>query len=374
MPGTLLLDDTPIPPQLDRAAVPSQLFQVPPTPSASSALYRSIYQRKRSHHSGPPAYSGNVRDPSTEYDYHRDNDDESERRILGEGDYRPSRYRNPPRRSASLDDSVDSLPDVGRKRSRLDPSSSSAAIVAASPSEKVIYPSPVESPISGSWGRTMMDVVGKVWDFCWTGAFRGFYAGGGPGYSMATGERAAAGHEAVDASYNYQAMATEKHHFESTTIPGEYPSEHRRYSSGWGHDDDGSLHGNWVLVSPEAEDPSPSIRRRTAAGSDRPIAHLTHHYHASGHHSRRRHPQSGKRTLLSQPAGKLPFSSPAKPRESPVSVETQRYMARRRRMEREEDASLRRLNEQLQAMIREGKQALGTRVEVEMEDGYDMED
>jgi hypothetical protein len=36
-----------------------------------------------------------------------------------------------------------------------------------------------------------------------------------------------------------------------------------------------------------------------------------------------------------------------------------------RRMEREEDASLQRLNEQLQAMIKEGKQALGTRVEVD---------
>jgi hypothetical protein len=59
------------------------------------------------------------------------------------------------------------------------------------------------------------------------------------------------------------------------------------------------------------------------------------------------------------------FSSPAKPRESPVSVETQRYVARMRRMEREEDASLQRLNEQLQAMIKEGKQALGTRVEVD---------
>jgi hypothetical protein len=50
-------------------------------------------------------------------------------------------------------------------------------------------------------------------------------------------------------------------------------------------------------------------------------------------------------------------------------------MAERRREERQADASIRRLNEQLKAMIKEGKQALGTKVEVlddvEMEDeGY----
>jgi hypothetical protein len=69
-------------------------------------------------------------------------------------------------------------------------------------------------------------------------------------------------------------------------------------------------------------------------------------------------------------SAKSQFSTPAKPRETPVSVETQRYMAQKRRMEREEDESLARLNRQLQAMIKEGKQALGTRVEVDdfMED------
>ena len=59
-----------------------------------------------------------------------------------------------------------------------------------------------------------------------------------------------------------------------------------------------------------------------------------------------------------------------KPPHSPASVETQRYVAQMRRMEREEDASLRRLNRQLQTMIREGKQALGTQVEL---DDLDMD-
>jgi hypothetical protein len=48
----------------------------------------------------------------------------------------------------------------------------------------------------------------------------------------------------------------------------------------------------------------------------------------------------------------------------------QRYAAQIRRREREEDASIKRLNRQLQAMIREGKQALGSTVEV---DDLDMD-
>ena len=40
-------------------------------------------------------------------------------------------------------------------------------------------------------------------------------------------------------------------------------------------------------------------------------------------------------------------------------------MARIRKRELEEDANLKRLNQQLKAMIREGKEALGTKFEVE---------
>lgn len=49
-------------------------------------------------------------------------------------------------------------------------------------------------------------------------------------------------------------------------------------------------------------------------------------------------------------------------------------MAERKREERQADASIRRLNEQLKAMIKEGKEALGTKVEVLDELDVDMED
>jgi hypothetical protein len=51
----------------------------------------------------------------------------------------------------------------------------------------------------------------------------------------------------------------------------------------------------------------------------------------------------------------------------------QRQAAKMRRKERDEDASIQRLNKQLQAMIREGKEALGTTVVVEDFDMYDSD-
>ena len=47
-------------------------------------------------------------------------------------------------------------------------------------------------PTSPSWGSvavsTIGGVVGKVWEFCRAGAFRGFHAGGGRGYDMQPGD------------------------------------------------------------------------------------------------------------------------------------------------------------------------------------------
>jgi len=44
----------------------------------------------------------------------------------------------------------------------------------------------------------------------------------------------------------------------------------------------------------------------------------------------------------------------------------------KRKEEREADESIRRLDAQLKAMIREGKEALGTKIEVEMDDDDDF--
>lgn len=48
--------------------------------------------------------------------------------------------------------------------------------------------------------------------------------------------------------------------------------------------------------------------------------------------------------------------------------------AQRRKEERQTNASMRKLNDRLKAMIREGREALGTKIEVEETMDEDMED
>ncbi|KAF7595859.1 hypothetical protein BBP40_004350 [Aspergillus hancockii] len=360
MPTSSFVLDSPIPPQLDLAGAPSQLF-LPPNPSASSALFRSIAIPSRKRQRGVDLdHRSWLESPSSPTSFISPDD-----RLAGvddvsaDHDYRPSRYRDPPLK-LPLDSSVESLSEASgarRKRSRRDPSS----VVAPSPSgpedEKLAQSTSFDPQVAPvRWSRAVLDVVGKVWDFCWSGAFRGFYAGGGRGYSMTAG-----GDPSLGEDYSWQ--PTEKPDFLSsmaaaTTAPQDQSGS--TLLSGDCADDD--LHRNWVVVGHDEHgyEASPSTQRRV-------------HRRTSSYSHLRRRQQPVKRTFVSQPpsiSAKSHFSAPAKPRESPVSVETQRYMAQKRRIEREEDESLARLNRQLQAMIKEGKQALGTRVEVDdyMED------
>ncbi|KAL4933579.1 CoA-binding protein [Aspergillus undulatus] len=346
---------------LDLVGAPSPLFQVPPTPSASSALYRSISisQRKRGRpelehgrvkvqktpHRPPPFVNDFFADLDESYD-HEDHDI-----------HRPSRYRDYPRTplDASLTGSGIEPDDFRRKRRREDPS----LVVAATSSgidEKAMAPEqlPTEArPVR--WSRAVLNVVGRVWDFCWSGPFRGFYAGGGRGYSLNAPQSSVEQTQEQHSRSPYQPRpssssslppSTEK---TSVSVPGEYPLDTA----------EDVLRGNWVMVSPNEgakRHHSPSGRPRTRR-CHVPRGRVVH----------RRTPS--KKSLVPHPPST--HSAPAKPHESPVSVETQRYLAKQRRMEREEDASLRRLNKQLQAMIQEGKQALGTRVEID--DDMDVE-
>ncbi|KAF9893788.1 hypothetical protein FE257_009958 [Aspergillus nanangensis] len=379
--SSFILETPPIPPQLDLAGAPSQLFQVPPTPSASSALCRSISistsGRKRSRardlSSEPRSWLGSPIDRRSPAPFIPSPDDQYPRPIDEMDFYRPSRYREPPR-PHPLDASVESLLELSgarRKRSRRDPSSVVAASTTdeKSPAPNYSYDSSDPSqPAPVRWSRAVLGVVGKVWDFCWSGAFRGFYAGGGQGYPMMPPSQEdntlpVPGHHHHH-PYDERTTPTEKQRMAfaaaghqrsgSTLVPGEYPED--------------DLRRNWVMVSSretrdrlDAEESvdaaSPSMRTRRVV-----------HRRTNTVPSQNRRRQPGKRALMTHsPAvsAKSQFSSPAKPHESPISVETQRYMAQMRRMEREEDASLQRLNRQLQDMIREGKQALGTRVEVD---------
>ncbi|KAJ5175932.1 uncharacterized protein N7482_001809 [Penicillium canariense] len=337
------------PPKLDLASANSQFFQVPSTASASSSLYSLSVSRKRprrntgklsSHFeassenaSASPLLLADYRKTSGHDDFHPP----------AEFDYRPNRYREsflPP----SLDNSVEAIdPDLygtSRKRSRRDSILASPSADDASPNSRPV-----------GWGRTVMNAVGKVLDLCWSGAFRGFYAGGGQGYDMPAGSPAP-----FNPSWEAGPSGVEKDRIFQSPIPGQFPEE--------------DLDRNWVVIPTDPADPF------VGDSSSSPSARARRIHQASSPRRRPavmprlgKRPSTGPSMRPSTPTRIQPLPSP-RSREGPGSAEMQRYAAQMRRKEREEDASIKRLNRQLQAMIKEGKEALGTTVEV---DDLDMD-
>ncbi len=128
------------------------------------------------------------------------------------------------------------------------------------------------------------------------------------------------------------------------------------------------MSASWVLVSREtspsrpssrktpssntsARRPRPKLGRRPVLTASRPSQ--TSFAGSSGLHSDRGASFASPRSLTTSPK-----------RESPLNGEAQRQAALMRKRELEEDANLKRFNQQLKAMIKEGKEALGTTFEV----------
>lgn len=339
------------PPKLDFASAHSQLFQVPSSASASSSLYSLSVSRKRPRRdteklstkfeassevaSASPLIHSDYRQTSGADDFHSP----------AELDYRPNRYREsfgPPPLDGSVNSIVADTLGTSRKRSRRESS-------IASPTADGTSPSLAHQRVG--WGRTVINAVGKVFDLCWSGAFKGFYAGGGQGYNMNGGSPAT-----CSPSWQAGPASAEKDQVLHTPVPGQYPEE--------------DVDRSWVVVPSEPADPffggdgaaSPSLRARRIHQASSP---------------RRRPavmPRLGKKAALLTTPVKNPGLSSPRSKDGPGSAEMKRRAAQIRREEREEDASIQRLNKQLQAMIREGKEALGTTVEVgdlEMDYEYD---
>lgn len=293
---------------------------------------------------------------------------------------------------------------------------------------------------SAGWGKLAIDVVGgvvgKVWEFCKAGAFRGFTAGGGKAYGIQGNDP----HTPQES--NFQPEEVEFTSFgggadrESTPIPCQFiddyyiseyidrkalestpPRASKRLHIS---NDDGELERNWIMVSnstttapiasPQSkakpvaryslQTASSAGRRLTATTSTRPAASransrrpLLHRNGASavshagspGLHPARpasfaspRSPGGSRLPMPSNnhhyPKQNLSGLNGATIPASPASIEAQKYAARIKREEQEADESIRRFNAQLQAMIREGKEALGTRIEVDEVDELVMED
>lgn len=223
------------------------------------------------------------------------------------------------------------------------------------------------------------DVAGKVWEFARSNAFKGFYAGGGKGYEIpAAGPQAHAGVDEQTRGYTTGFSPYESFDYNATPIPGQFPVDDM-----WGsvvespserpvkrqHVESGS---GWVLVErrPQGQSPSPRIAtRRLPAGTTAPRV-------TTARPAYRRSVQGpGSSSLRSPTSLSLPRSpmhtrhdsaTSSSPRRSPafMPAEVQEYETRRRKEERQADASIRKINAQLKAMIREGREALGSKVEI----------
>ncbi|EEQ91220.1 uncharacterized protein BDCG_06340 [Blastomyces dermatitidis ER-3] len=395
MPGTFFLD-SPIPPKLDLASATSRFYHSPHTHPAASSLCHSVGpehqgSRKRARY----GYGGVMR-----------------------GDGSPSLEDGSVTFATTTAATMRSLsPVVGggrdgtvnsRKRGRRE------SLLSESPDSD----NNKNNATGGGWGSTVVKIVGgvagKVWDFCWSGPFSGFYAGGGKGYHMGSEPQQPPApslppSQVVEEPNAWQNVCEKDDVFSSSggrkdggiaTVPGHFPVDSFHKNPRVLHNDHDELQGNWILVrnakkskDVQEDDMSPSsthhssahkIARKTNSVTPRRVAvgrlarkqpFLTPARPSSPSSSSNHHPHYHQ---LSSSHGKTSYepaksSSPTKYGSSPASIEAQRLAARAKRREREEDASIRRLNQQLKAMIKEGKEALGTNIEIE-DDGMDMED
>lgn len=370
--------------------------------------------------------------------------------VLGESMYSDSDYRRV----------------LGSKRTRDDPDAAPAA-----GHTPLFNLPPQPAPVNRGWGSfaftTIGGVVGKVWQFCRDGAFKGFHAGGGRGYAM--DEDGSIGDvsmfdsrmddyqnipgqfpqaEREEQHCDYDAYATDDRNIDSRASTPSQPATKRRQM-----DQTDDLGRNWVVVnepptderkpsrrppnhrpSPRNRNHGPSVatgrristptaRLSTNPGSTprrpssraafrdspaleqpRPASSasfasprspspskipkataspVTHKSSSQPTHSRRRSVATGqssypppfthRRThsgasIASPRRGGPDGDADASPR---LNAEAKQLAARRKMEERDADVRIAAFNKRLQDMIRQGKEALGTTVDVEIEGGGD---
>lgn len=294
------------------------------------------------------------------------------------------------------------------------------------------------------WGRAVVNLVGgvagKVFNFCWNGAFRGFQAGGGHAYRM-DGDR-----PGVIEQSNWMAIGEKddvfnkryqgQHYHSLTPVPGQFPEEGfiddymsqpqahraRQLSTPSQEGDVGwsTLRSNWVLINntdendesdrspipPASKNPRMSYDQRrpasraliTAPGNIRPplvpsrsslvgspgsnikrpasfaspraspgracASRTDSHITNSPGHRRSRSSMAASPQRAAEVGSRHSFTTASSP-------DIYKFEKKIRRKERKEDESIQRLNKQLQDMIREGKEALGTTIEIEDETEVD---
>ncbi|OAA38835.1 hypothetical protein NOR_06488 [Metarhizium rileyi] len=316
------------------------------------------------------------------------------------------------------------------------------------------------------WGTlafsTIGGVVGKVWEFCKAGAFKGFYAGGGRGFEMQPGDADPGrpqNHEDDEQQHRIPGYFPQGDTFyeqdttEDTPIPSgastpSAPAAKRRQTA-----PADELGRNWVMVKDRASGTDATLRRTSAAYRQSPRNRNQGPSLATGRRIStprnrrvsakaaspvpyRATPRNGfnlspPATIEpDRPASSASFASPRSPSPTKLAsiapslaasptphssrgharrrsvnptpnhasfthsrshsnastasgrgavddldnsprldAEARHLAARRNREERDTDVRIAAFNKQLQDMIRQGKEALGTTVEVDGEDG-----
>lgn len=282
-------------------------------------------------------------------------------------------------------------------------------------------------------------VVGKVWQFT-TAPFRGFIAGGGTAYTPTARPMTPTQENLWREDYaNQDRNSTPipgqfpKEDFIPNYIDNptprdergtpQRPAKRRQISGNHQNESIGDLEKNWIMVQHGDEYTSlsskesrpklkaaanikPSLNRRLTG---QPVSRASHtsmrrsavprcsntgvsHAGSPGLTSRSgasfaspRSPGGSRIPILSyQPSYSLSPSKLPRPSrggdgsrpESPAAVDVSRFAARRKMEEKEFDEATRKLNKQLRDMIKEGKEALGSKVEIvdseeeDFEDGY----
>jgi hypothetical protein len=228
-----------------------------------------------------------------------------------------------------------------------------------------------------SWGSLVLGVVGGVvggvWAFCKNSAFSGFQAGGGQGYEIRNNtlnDHENSWEDEPVGSFRFERLAT--------PVPGEYPEDtsEEEVRPAKRMQTDG---GGWVVVSKNGEAnsraASPRVRtpshhrpplNRTSA-SRRSLVPVTRtrpsRMNVSHAGSPAQHPSNPASFVQPRSPTAAVRSTPTK-KSTPISAEAKRYAARVRREERLAEEKFEVLNDRLQDMIRQGREALGSKVEI----------
>ena len=400
-----------LPPSQDRSQSPassslSQTFRAR-TSSQSSSRKRPRLDptSRRDTLSPPPLANTNYRiagglDTPTALDVHREEDAD---RYAFETDCRPNRYTHMQKQekpSAQTDSyfpqtpaSIESTHGNGKRRLS-------------------------RSPNQNGWSKTVWaltgGIAGKVINFCWNNTFKGFHAGGGNGYNFDLGTPGVSsssiwtGAGSKEDVFQDSYSAGSRSHGDRTPIPGGFPEDQEFPSTfSAGRTRSFERRNDWVIVDDPNEDRDASPARKKSRASTASLQARQPSRQASSQKLSRPRlasrtsasyasPRSLSVSVSSKPQHQRPVStfdgnanasrptsraSMASPRRqssqvnvSQPSPEVRKFEQKMRRKEAKQDHTMNRFNAQLQAMILEGQQALGSKVEVVDDAGVDVDE